>query len=268
MIGFDWSSLALVSAVSAVALAAGQSAAFLIGRRIGRYNVADVFWSLGFVLVALLAALLGGGDPPRAWLLFSLVAVWGLRLSCHLQVKTGGKGDDPRYTDMLERAGGDGTAIVVRKIFLTQGLAQWFISLPLQVSAVAGPTTGGWNVVLALGLALWLLGLLFESVGDHQLRVFKADPANRGRIMDTGLWSWTRHPNYFGDTCVWWGVWVIAASAWPGVLTVLSPVAMTFFLVFATGARLLEKTMSRRPGYPEYQRRTSYFFPLPPKGRS
>ena len=117
-----------------------------------------------------------------------------------------------------------------------------------------------------LGGSVWLVGVVFESVGDAQLAAYKRDP-DRGPVMDRGLWRYTRHPNYFGDACVWWGILLVTASAWPGVLTVLSPVAMTYFLVFATGARLLEETMMKRPGYPEYAARTSMFVPLPPKRR-
>jgi steroid 5-alpha reductase family enzyme len=102
-------------------------------------------------------------------------------------------------------------------------------------------------------------------LGDKQLKEFKIDPANKGKVMDRGLWSWTRHPNYFGDFCVWWGIWLVAASTWPGVLSVLSPLAMTYFLVFATGARLLEQHMGQRPGYAAYQQRTSYFLPRAPR---
>jgi steroid 5-alpha reductase family enzyme len=112
-----------------------------------------------------------------------------------------------------------------------------------------------------------VLGMVFETVGDAQLAAYKADP-DRPPVMDRGLWGWTRHPNYFGDACVWWGLWVTGAlaSGWlPGLLTVVAPLAMTYFLVFATGARLLERTMMKRPGYPEYAARTSMFFPRPPK---
>lgn len=257
-----WSDLALVAGASAAVLALTQAATFAVGRRIGRYNVVDVAWGLGFVLVALVAALVGDGNPARAWLLVALTAAWGLRLSWHMWVKSAGRGEDPRYTELLA---GASTATVLRKVFLTQGLAQWFVSLPLQVSAVAGPTSGGWMMVLAAGCALWLAGFAFESVGDRQLRAFKADAANKGQVMSSGLWSWTRHPNYFGDACVWWGLWLVAASAWPGVLTVASPIVMTYFLVFATGARLLERSMAKRPGYVDYQRSTSYFLPRPPR---
>ena len=128
----------------------------------------------------------------------------------------------------------------------------------------------GFYVNLGIGLPTLVVqegGYAIEAIGDAQMTSFKSDPSNKGKIMDRGLWAWTRHPNYFGDSAVWWGMWLIAASAWPGVLTVLSPVVMTYFLVFATGARLLEQSMSKRDGYPEYQQRTSYFFPLPPKTR-
>jgi steroid 5-alpha reductase family enzyme len=114
---------------------------------------------------------------------------------------------------------------------------------------------------------LWVVGVLFEAIGDHQLRRFKADPANKGVIMDRGLWAWTRHPNYFGDACVWWGLWLAGMAAWVSLLTVLSPVLMTYFLVYATGAKLTEKYMRNRPGIAEYRSRTSFFVPTAPKSR-
>ncbi|WP_420749737.1 DUF1295 domain-containing protein [Rhodococcus sp. O3] len=260
-----WSSFLTVTLVSLAGLAVLQAGTFAVGRRIGRFNVVDVAWGAGFVYVAAVAAALGGGDPARRVLLLVLVALWGVRLTWHMHRKSAGKGEDPRYTALLNRAGGASVGIVVRKIFVTQGAAQWFVSLPIQVSAVAGPTRGLGTVALVAGVVLWVVGFVFEAVGDRQLRAFKADPANRGRIMDRGLWAWTRHPNYFGDATVWWGLWLIAASVWPGVLTVASPAIMTYFLVYATGARLLERSMSQRPGYPEYQQRTSYFLPRPPR---
>lgn len=254
----------VVSAASLVVLTVAQAGAFLVGRRIGRVNVVDVAWGIGFVLVALVAAVLGDGDAGRRWLLFVLVGVWGVRLSIHMHRKSAGKGEDPRYRDLLERAGGASTATVVLRVFAIQGASQWFVSLPLQVSAVLGVTSGVGTVAVAAGVVLWAVGLTFEAVGDRQMLRFTRDPANRGRIMDRGLWGWTRHPNYFGDACLWWGLWLICASVWPGVLTVLSPILMTYFLVYATGARLLEKSMVERPGYRDYQDRTAFFVPRPP----
>jgi steroid 5-alpha reductase family enzyme len=121
--------------------------------------------------------------------------------------------------------------------------------------------------VLIAGVALWIVGVLFEAVGDHQLRGFKADAVNKGVIMDRGLWRWTRHPNYFGDACVWWGLWLAGIASWVSLLTVLSPVLMTYFLVYATGAKLTEKYMRDRPGFAEYRSRTSFFVPMPPRSR-
>ncbi|WP_067564757.1 DUF1295 domain-containing protein [Nocardia acidivorans] len=256
--------LSWIALLALLVLAVLQGITYVIGRRIGRYNVVDVIWGLGFVLVALLAAVLGDGDGFRRLSLLILVSVWGLRLSWHMHRRTAGHGEDPRYAELLERHGG-GAGVAFRRIFLIQGASQWLISLPIQVSAVAGPTRGLSRVVLIAGVAIWLLGFLFEAVGDRQLRRFRADPRNRGKIMDRGLWAWTRHPNYFGDACVWWGIWLIAASAWPGVLTVLCPALMSYILIRGTGARLLERTMGDRPGYQDYRRRTAYFFPRPPR---
>ncbi|WP_394855375.1 DUF1295 domain-containing protein [Rhodococcus cercidiphylli] len=234
----------------------------LIGARIGRHNVVDVTWGGGFVLIALISAATGTGELWRRILLLVLVAVWGLRLALHVFRRSRGHGEDPRYTELLAKATGNETLYALRKIYLTQAVALWFVSLPLQVSAVSH---GSVLPVVALGVLVWILGWTFEAVGDAQLAAFKADASNKGKIMDRGLWSWTRHPNYFGDSAVWWGLFLVSASAWPGVFTLLSPIAMTYFLVFATGARLLERSMEKRPGYREYQQRTSYFLPRPPK---
>ena len=264
MTGFQLSNFLVVAALSLLAVAVLMALTAWEGRRQGRVSVVDTTWGIGFVVVAVVAAAVGDGVLWRRLLGLGLVAVWGLRLAWHMHRRNSGKGEDPRYEEMLARAGGNRTLVAIRKVYAVQGVSLWFVALPVQVSAASG---SGIPVVAAVGVLLWLVGVVFESVGDAQLARFKADPANRGRVMDRGLWSWTRHPNYFGDSCVWWGLFLTAASAWPGVLTVLSPVAMTYFLVFATGARLLERHMAQRPGYAAYQRRTSYFLPLPPRGR-
>ena len=259
---FDGSNFVAVTGFSLLAIALLMVATAVEGHRQGRVSVVDTTWGLGFVLVASVAAVVGDGAGWRRLALLVIVAVWGLRLAWHLHQRNSGKGEDPRYAAMLEKEQGNPTLVAIRKVYGIQGLSVWFVSLPIQVSAAAG---GGAAPVAVVGVVLWLLGVSFESLGDKQLKDFKADPANKGAVMDRGLWSWTRHPNYFGDSCVWWGIWLVAASAWPGVLTVLSPVAMTYFLVFATGARLLERHMAERPGYADYQRRTSYFLPRPPR---
>ncbi len=250
MLSFLW--LALASAGLVVALMTGVAVA---ARVTGRVAVVDVAWGLGFVLIAMLCGVVG--NDVRCWLLAVLVTVWGLRLASHIGWRSRGHGEDPRYEELMGRGSGG----LLRKVLLPQGLAMWFVSLPLQVSAVAGP---GVAWVVWSGVVLWAAGLAFEAVGDAQLAAYKRDP-DRGPVMDRGLWAWTRHPNYFGDAVIWWGLFVISASAWPGVLTVLSPVAMTVLIRNVTGAKLLEKTMMQRPGYPEYAARVPMFFPGPPR---
>jgi steroid 5-alpha reductase family enzyme len=260
----SWTNLLAVSGLSALTVVALMGITAFAGRRAGRVSVVDTAWGLGFVLVASVAALVGDGVPWRRLLLLALVGAWGLRLAWHMHRRNAGKGEDPRYAEMLGRERGNPTVVAIRKVYAVQALALWFVSLPIQVSAAAGV---GNAAVAVVGVAVWLLGVTFEAVGDAQLSAFKANPDNTGKVMDRGLWSWTRHPNYFGDASVWWGLWLVAASAWPGVLTVLSPIVMTYFLAFATGARLLERHLAQRPGYAAYQRRTSSFLPRPPRHR-
>lgn len=228
---------------------------------LGRINIIDAVWGPGFVLVAVTSAVVGQVNQPFSlgrWIVVVLVTVWGGRLGWHLFSRDRGRGEDPRYTQHL--AGGRS---LVRAVLLPQGAAIWFVSLPVQIISWNGETRLAPTIA---GVVLCLTGLVFEAIGDAQLARFKAD-STRGPIMDRGLWAWTRHPNYFGDACFWWGIWLIAASSWAGAATILSPAAMTYFLVFATGVRLLERTMMDRPGYREYAQRTSMFIPLPPRRR-
>lgn len=262
MIPLNLVNLLQVTGASVVALAVVHSVTFTIARRIGRYNVVDVAWGVGFVAIVAVAAGLGHGDPSRRWLLMALVTIWGLRLSWHIQRKTVGKGEDRRYAALLRNAT---VAQVVRKVFVLQAFITWFVSFPLQLSAVTGPTPKPLTAVTVVGVAVWLVGVTFEAIGDRQLRMFKADPANLGAVMDRGLWAWTRHPNYFGDAAVWWGLWLITINGWLPLTTVGSPLLMTYFLVYVTGARLTEKLMAGRPGFDEYRQRTAFFFPRPPR---
>lgn len=257
--------LALVTGAAALAVVLVQSVTFLIARRVGRYNVVDIAWGIGFVAVAAVAALLGSGDLFRRILVLVLTAMWGLRLAGFLYVRSRGKGEDPRYRDLLQ--GDFSVRTVVRKVFAVQAAATWFVSLPLQLSAVLESTPTVLLPVMALGVVVWAIGLTFEAVGDYQMRVFKSDPSNRGAIMDSGLWAWTRHPNYFGDAAVWWGLWLVTIAGWISLVTVLSPVLMTYLLVYVTGGRLTEKYMKHRPGFADYCSRTSFFVPRTPKVR-
>jgi steroid 5-alpha reductase family enzyme len=246
-------------ALLAGALVMGVTA--LVSRRVGRVSVIDVAWGIALTLVGVVLAV--RSPDGHSWLLVALVAVWGLRLSWHIWRRSRGHGEDPRYAAMI---GDGGWGTILRKVFLVQWLAVALVSLPLQAASAYDVR---WAWLVPVGVLVWLVGVVFESVGDAQLAAYKRDP-DRGPVMDRGLWRYTRHPNYFGDACVWWGIWLAGAVAlgWlPGLLTVIAPLAMTYFLAFATGARLLEQTMMQRPGYPEYAARTSMFVPLPPRRR-
>jgi len=267
-------SAVIVLAAGALTVAFAMGAAALRARQLDRVAVVDVAWGTGFVLVALVAAglgqALGEGTTWRRWLVVAMVAAWGLRLAWHIRRRAIGEhagAEDPRYAAMLGGSLSEvGFGTVVRRVFLVQGVAQWFVAAPVMVGAVL--TASWWPAVIAGGL-VWTVGWLFEVVGDRQLAAYKAQPRERRpQVLDTGLWRYTRHPNYFGDAAVWWGIWLVAGlgSGWVAALaTVACPAAMTVFLVQVTGARLLEQTMMERPGYPEYAARTSMFFPLPPK---
>ena len=252
----------LVTLASFVTAALVMGITAMIARRIGKVSVVDVAWGLVFVAIAWVCFAFSPG--VRAALLAVLVTLWGGRLAWHIRRRALGAGEDPRYDEILSSAPPERRfAYAVRKVFVVQALAAYVVSVPLQVAAAAGSQPLGW--VAALGVVVFVIGVGFEAVGDAQLARFKADSSNKVKIMDRGLWAWTRHPNYFGDAAVWWGLWIIAAEVWPGVLTVFSPIVMTYFLAFATGARLLESEMSKRAGYPAYMQRTSMFFPRPPR---
>jgi steroid 5-alpha reductase family enzyme len=258
-----------VTCLSVAAILILMAATFVVALRVGRHSVIDVIWGLGFVLIAVVSLLTvlansaGGGLSLQRAVLMVLVTAWGVRLAVHIGRRAHGAAEDPRYVALLAKAPGNKNRYALRKIYLTQAVVLWFISLPVQVGmATPGKLTWlGW-----IGAALWAVGFVFESVGDLQLTRFGSDPANKGRVLDTGLWKYTRHPNYFGDACVWWGISLIAFAQWPGILTILSPIFMTFLLAKGTGKPLLESRMATtRTGYADYVRRTSGFLPLPPR---
>ena len=236
-----------------------------ISKRVDRVAVVDVAWGSVFVAVALVLALVW--PDAHSWLLAVLVTLWGGRLAWHIAKRSKGHGEDPRYEEMLGGPGWHaGAGKVLLRVFLTQAVVAWVISFPLHVAAAYDVR---WWPVVWVGVAIWAVGVFFEVVGDAQLAAYRAKPReSRPQVLDTGLWGWTRHPNYFGDACVWWGLWTAGALSlgWvQGLATIFAPVAMTYFIRNVTGARLLEKTMSTRPGWDEYAARVPLFFPRPPR---
>jgi steroid 5-alpha reductase family enzyme len=238
---------------------------WLLSVRLRDVSIVDVCWGLGFVLLAWLYALGAPAPTPRAWMVAGLVTVWGVRLAVHIFRRNHGKGEDPRYQAMRATVGPAFWWRSLFRVFWLQGVILWFIALPLYFAARA-PEPAALTTVDLVGLGVFVVGFLFESVGDYQLERFKADRANRGRVLDSGLWRYTRHPNYFGDATLWWGLYVIAASTPGGWLTALSPAVMTLLLMRVSGVTLLEKGLKvSRPGYAEYIARTPEFFPWFPK---
>ncbi len=257
MIDSWWGLVLLALLIASLAMVVTAFAA----RRAGRVSVVDVTWGLALAGIAVAAAVVGTGTPWRRWLVAGLVVVWGVRLARHIFTRSHGGGEDPRYAEIL--AGG-GLRAAIRKVYVVQGLSICLIALPV-LAAAHSDVAVTWLVWV--GVAVWAIGVTVEAVGDAQLASYRRDP-DRGPIMDRGLWGWTRHPNYFGDACLWWGIWIAggAASGWlPALLTVASPVVMTHFLRNVTGARLLERTMSSRPGWDAYAARVPLFVPRPPR---
>lgn len=255
-------STAAALGLAGLALLVATTALWALSLALRDSSIVDIFWGSGFVLVAWLVFAVAAGGGGRPLLIAALVSVWGLRLTAYLARRNLGKGEDRRYTEMRERHGARWPLRSLFIVFWLQGALVWIVSLPVQVGIAQG---GGLVALDWLGVALWALGLCFEAVGDLQLSRFKADPANRGRVMDRGLWRYTRHPNYFGDFCVWWGIYLVAlaAGAW---WTVVGPLLMSWLLIRFSGVPILERSLhERRPGYAEYAARTSAFLPRRPQ---
>jgi steroid 5-alpha reductase family enzyme len=248
-----------IAGLLAMLLAAGAGWVYSVLRR--NVTIVDSLWPLLFVIAAFVYADHGPGGA-RAQLLLVLVSVWGLRLAVYLTARNAGQPEDYRYQAIRRRNEPGFTWKSLYLVFGLQALLAWLISLPL-LPGTQSPAPLGW--LDWTGVALFAVGLYFEAIGDWQLARFKADPANQGRVMDRGLWRYTRHPNYFGDFCVWWGFYLIAVAA-GGWWTFPGPLLMSVLLLRVSGVALLEKHIGkRRPGYDEYVRRTNAFFPGPPR---
>jgi len=249
-----------------VAVAALMTAGWIVSLIYRNVTVVDSLWGLGFVIIAWLTFLMSDGYWGRGLLIALLVSFWGLRLTLYLSWRNWGKGEDPRYGSWREKSGDQFWLISLFKVFILQAVFLWVISIALQLAQLADqPAELTW--LDGLGILVWVFGFIFESVGDWQLARFKADPANKGRVMDRGLWAYTRHPNYFGEFLIWWGIFLITLSTPNSWWAIFSPIIVTAVLLKMTGIPLTEKGLiENRPGYSEYIKRTSAFVPwLPAK---
>ncbi|MEP7092235.1 MAG: DUF1295 domain-containing protein [Nocardioidaceae bacterium] len=240
------------------------------GNRGGRISLVDVAWGAGFGVVAvvgLAVSSLGHPDQLTQLLLVAMPLVWGIRLATHNGRRLARHdSEDPRYEEMIQEADGSRARTTLLKVVAPQAAFMVVVSLPISIGQ---NNQSSWLPLTLLGVLLWAVGVFFEGVGDWQLERFKAEPDSGDRVMDRGLWRYTRHPNYFGDVCNWWGIWLVAAHSWAGLASLVGPALMTYTIIAKTGSAMTEKAMAdSKPGFEEYVDRTSAFFPLPPKQRS
>ena len=236
---------------------------WLVSVRVRKASIVDPFWSIGFILAATYYYFHAEGDPVRKNVVYILVIIWGLRLFLYLFWRNFGKPEDPRYAQFRKDYGAHRYWWVsFFQVFLLQGLLLWLISAPLLTAQYYNKPIGIWDYA---AIVFWLIGFAFEAGGDYQLAKFRMNNANKGRVLQTGFWRYTRHPNYFGDACVWWSFAcfsIAAGSYWP----VMSSLLMTVLLMRVSGVVLLEKTLKKtKPEYESYIRSTNSFFPWFPK---
>ena len=225
-----------------------------------RNDVADVAWGLGFVLLAWVSFFLVPDFGIRGLLVNILVSIWGLRLALHIYSRNKGKAEDYRYLAWRNEWGKYFYIRSYFQVYLLQGFLLFLIVLP--VLLINQSSASPFNYLDLLGVLVWIFGFYFEVVGDAQLASFIRNPANKGKLMQNGLWAYTRHPNYFGEVMQWWGIWLIALSVPAGLFSIIGPLTITFLILKVSGIPMLEKKMAEHPDFAEYKKRVSVFFPF------
>jgi steroid 5-alpha reductase family enzyme len=250
--------------IAALTIAIVMITTWVISLMVNNASIVDIVWGLGFAITSWVLALTIDGDSTRQILLAVMVGVWGVRLGGYLAKRNIGHGEDWRYKAMRKKKGPKFGVISLVTVFGLQGVLMWVVSLPVQFGNA--DDTPGVGPIAVMGIIVWFTGLTFEAVGDMQLARFKKNPDNAGKVMDQGLWRLTRHPNYFGDALLWWGIGLVGAETGSGVIGLIGPLVMTVFLLRVSGVPMLERSlMKRREGYADYVARTSGFIPRPPK---
>jgi steroid 5-alpha reductase family enzyme len=244
-----------------------MTALWIVSLMLRNSSIVDIFWGTGFVIANwFYFVLTPDGFPARKWLMVTLVTIWGLRLSLYILQRNWGKGEDFRYRKWREEAGGKWWWRSFFKVFLLQGLLLWIISAPLLAAQISA-TPARLTVLDFVAVPVWVIGFFFEAVGDWQMARFKADPANKGQVMRSGVWRYSRHPNYFGEATMWWAYYLVAAAG-GGFWTIFSPIIMTMLLLRVSGVALLEKSLKEtKPKYKDYIETTSAFIPWFPRKR-
>lgn len=236
---------------------------FIISLIIKRNDIADIAWGMGFIVLSWTAYYIFGNEQLPAFFANSLITIWGARLSFHIYIRNRGKKEDCRYLEWRKQWGKWFYLRSYGQVFLLQGFLLCLIVFPVILFNTLESVDFG--IFFFLGCLLWLLGFFFEVVGDRQLKQFLDNPKNKGKIMQIGLWRYTRHPNYFGEVTMWWGVFVMTLTFYGNLFTIISPLTITFLILFVSGIPLLEKRYEGNPEFEAYKKKTSIFFPLPPK---
>lgn len=255
--------LRAVAGVSAVVVTLAQTATAVVALRSGRRDYADAVWGPGLAAVSVVGALVGRGDAWRRWSLAVVSTGWAVRLERQMLTRVRGSDEeDPRYTEFLQ---GASTPKIVANVFLTQGLSQLLVSAPVQLAAASTLPRSPRRWLAPVGVAVMVAGAVVEALADKQKQQYMQRGDEKPEVLDTGLWGFTRHPNYFGDSLVWDGAYVAAAASSPAGWALPAPALMSYLLMFATGAKRTERRMKDRPGYSDYQQRVAFFFPRPPR---
>ncbi len=237
---------------------------FVVSLVLKRNDVADLAWGLGFVFLSWLVYVYRNQLDVNLLLVAALlVSIWGFRLASHIFGRISSGPEDRRYAAWRESWGKYFVLRSYLQVFLLQGTMMLLISLPIIIMGASEMTS--FSLVNLFGILLWFVGFFFEAVGDHQLRVFISNPSNKGKLMQSGLWKYSRHPNYFGESLMWWSIWIVSAGSSQWILGAVSPILIMVLLLFVSGVPLLEKKYAGRKDFEEYKKKTSIFIPLPPK---
>ncbi|MFH1161444.1 MAG: DUF1295 domain-containing protein [bacterium] len=243
----------------ALLIVAYMSLAFFIALRIKDNSIADVFWGAGFIIVTAFSLMMSPDIDLRKIIIAFLILVWGLRLTIHIYQRNRGKEEDTRYKHWRDTW----NHFITRsffQIFMLQGLFMYVISFPIWfINANPGEPLSTTDTI---GLFVFGTGFMFETIGDMQLSYFKQNPACKGKLITTGIWKWTRHPNYFGKALLWWGIWLYAVGVPWGWITIISPIVITILLRFVSGVPMLEKKLSQHPDWEVYAHKTAPFVPF------
>jgi steroid 5-alpha reductase family enzyme len=246
--------------VAVIVIFVSANVGFIVSLIKKRNDIADIFWGIGFILVAWSTFYISHNFNYHSVLVNLLVTIWGLRLALHIGLRNRGKGEDFRYKSWRENWGKSFFIRSYLQVFILQGVLLFMISLPV---IFVNKQNTEFSVFSVIGLIIWTIGFLFEAIGDYQLLQFTKNPANKGKIIQNGLWKYTRHPNYFGEVVLWQGIFLFALPF--GLWTIISPLMITLLILYVSGIPMLEKKYEKNVEFAEYKKRTSVFFPMLPK---